>query len=221
MQIAFSQAIASMLFLAAAFSAPSAIACIDIAPFEIEDIRQADAIFSGRLVRYERVSPGRPNSLTDYALLTVHVDRVIKGNVPKEVQLYWWNSTFGVPKEKRVDSSLLIAAVSAGRRMLPLRGGSASVFPTRRADLLQLMQAPCSMPFLLDDTEQNTIAVRDILRHQTVPPRNYFAVQMQVMEHDAHVSATRRSQNKKLAVALSTVLAVAIALAVIAGWMRK
>lgn len=52
-----------------------------MAPFEIEDIRQADAIFSGKHARFERASAGRPNSLDDFALLTVRVDRVVKWKV--------------------------------------------------------------------------------------------------------------------------------------------
>lgn len=67
--------------------ASAAQACIDIAPFEIEDIRQADAVFTGQLVAYEPVSPGRPGSPDDYGLLTVRVDKVIKGKVRKKLQL--------------------------------------------------------------------------------------------------------------------------------------
>jgi len=163
--------------LAMLASASAARACINIAPFEIEDIRQADAVFTGQLVAYERVSPGRPGSLHDYGLLTVRVDEVIKGKVPKKVQLYWWNSTFGLPESLDIETPLLIGAVSAEGQNPPLRGGSATVFPTRRPDLLQLLQAPCSQAFLLDDTRQNVDNVRTILRGKSVPPHDYFAIQ--------------------------------------------
>lgn len=215
------KAICSLALLVCVCSANAANACIDIVPFEIEDIRQADAIFSGKLVRYERVSPGRPNSLDDYALLTIRVDRVIKGKVAGEVQLYWWNSTFGVPETKEIETPLLIAAVTAKRQILPLRGGSATVFPTRRPDLLQLMQAPCSSPFLLDDTEQNVENVRMLLRGEAVGPHNYSAVQTAESERRYKVQIEHRAQMKTLRVALGS-LAVGVAvIALYLGWRRK
>lgn len=122
------------------------------------------------------MSPGRPESLADYGLLTVHVDTVIKGTVPKKVQLYWWNSTFGLPESLEIETPLLIGAVSAEGQNLPVRVGSATVFPTRRPDLLQLLQAPCSEPFLLDDTSQNVENVRTILGGGSVTPYDYFAI---------------------------------------------
>jgi hypothetical protein len=198
----------------------SANACIDIAPFEIEDIRQADAIFGGKIIRYERVSPGRPNSLDDYGLLTVRVDEVLKGHVRGEVQLYWWNSTFGVPEEE-IESSVLIAAVDAKRKMLPLRGASATVFPTRRPDLLQLMQAPCSSPFLLDYTDQTVGNVRKILRGEAVGPHDYFWMR-QAAKRKAHALAANKSETRRLVMWLGTALvAVMIAIGSIVAWMRK
>lgn len=216
-----SRAVGSLLFLVSVCSATAANACIDIAPFEIQDIRQADAIFTGKLVRYERVSPGRPDSLDDYALLTIRVHNVIKGKVSRMVQLYWWNSTFGVPETREINTPLLIAAVSAKRRILPLRGGSATVFPTRRPDLLQLMQAPCSSPFLLDDTQQNIENVRKILRGETVRPHNYFAVQAAQSEQRNKAEIEHRARVKALVVSVGSLVVAAAVIALFMGLRRK
>lgn len=221
MKVQVSRAIGLLLFLVSVCSATAASACIDIVPFEIQDIRQADAIFSGKLVRYERVSPGRPDSLDDYALLTIHVDKVIKVKVSRTVQLYWWNSTFGVPETKEIATPLLIAAVSAKRRILPLRGGSATVFPTLRPDLLQLMQSPCSSPFLLDDTPQNVENVRKILRGETVEPHDYFAVRAAESERRNKVEIDPRGRVKGLMLSVGGLVVAAAATALFIGLIRK
>lgn len=150
-----------------------AAACMTRAPFRIEDIAQADAIFTGRLIRYDLVSPGRSNSLDEYGLLTVRVDKVLKGEVSGDVQLYWWNSTFGVPKTLAFDGPIIIAASGAGRSGLPLRGPSATVFASRRPDLLQVLQAPCSSPFILPYAVKSEDNIRAVLRGESVAPFNY------------------------------------------------
>jgi len=151
-----------------------AAACMMKAPFQIEDIAQADAIFTGRLIRYELVSPGRANSLDEYGLLTVRVDKVLKGKVSGDVQLYWWNSTFGVPKTLPFDGPIIVAASGVERTGLPLRGPSATVFPSRRPDLLQVLQAPCSSPFILPYVAKSEDNIRAVLRGETVAPFNYI-----------------------------------------------
>lgn len=166
----------SLVLMALATSAAQpALACVAFAPFEIEDVRQADVVFSGKLVRYEIVSPGRPNTLDDYGLLTVRVDDVLKGNASGEMQLYWWNSTFEIPESIGHPNALLIAAVHADRPSLPLRGPSATAYPTRRPDLLHVMQAPCSSAFILPNSSHNADDIRAILRGDTIEPRDLFA----------------------------------------------
>jgi hypothetical protein len=155
-------------------AAPPAHACRASTPLVVEDIRQADLVFTGRLVRYELVSPGRPNSLDEYALLTVRVDTVLKGTASGDVQLYWWNSTFGVPKTMEAAGPVLVAATSAAAKSLPLRGPSATVFASRRPDLPQILQAPCSSAFILPDSPTAEENVRTILAGGTAPPFDYW-----------------------------------------------
>ena len=163
-----------LAILPIAYAPPSANACLMKAPFYIEDITQADVVFSGTLVRYEMVSPGRPDSLDEYGLLTVRVDKVLKGEVSGDVQLYWWNSTFGVPRTYEAKGPILIAAIRADGKGLPLRGPSATVFPTRRPDLLQIMQAPCSDAFILPYAPRTEEDIKIILGGGAVARRNYF-----------------------------------------------
>lgn len=151
-----------------------AIACRMVAPFHLEDLKQADTVFTGKLVRYQRISPGRPDTLDDYGLLTVQVSKVFKGKVSGDVQLYWWNSTFGVPKTVDKPGTILIAAVAPDTKPLPLRGSSATVFGTRRPDLLQVMQAPCSSPFILSSSKSLEDNVRTILRGGVAAPYSPF-----------------------------------------------
>lgn len=159
----------------AAIAGQPVVACVMFAPFEIEEIRQADVVFSGELIRYEIMSPGRPGSLDDYGLLTVRVGEVLKGEVSGDVQLYWWNSTFGVPQTIERPNPLLIAAIRADRKGLPLRAPSATTFPTRRPDLLQVLQAPCSGAFILPYSQRNAADVRATLRGERVEKRDFFA----------------------------------------------
>jgi hypothetical protein len=196
-----------LLWIIFVCASESASACIDIAPFEIEDIRHADFVFSGEPVAYERASPTTPDTLGDYGLLTVRVEKAVKGNISGKVQLYWWNSTFGVPKDFSAPKQVLIAAVRAGHASLPLRGPSATIFPSQRPDLLQIMQAPCSSPFVLKYSEQSEADIRTILAGGSPAPHNYFATpdQEERIPHEE-----RPSESLGMAVA-----AVAIALAAV------
>lgn len=164
----------SLPLFAVATLPQSASACMTDAPFHIEDIRQADVVFSGQLIHYEVVSPGRPDSLDEYGILTVRVSEVFKGKVSGDVKLYWWNSTFGMPKTMERKQPIMIAATRADSEGLPLRGPSATVFATRRPDLLQVMQAPCSDPFILAYSEMGAANIRTILGGGKVKPYDYF-----------------------------------------------
>jgi hypothetical protein len=138
-------------------------ACITDLPLRPVDVRQADVVFTGRLLKYERVSPGRPDSLSDYGLITIRVETVMQGQITGDIQLYWWNSTFGVPKEWTRGENLLVAARRADRPGLPLRGPSATVFPSRRPDLPQVLQAPCSSPFIFPSSSENIETMQAVL----------------------------------------------------------
>ena len=143
-------------------------ACVTSAAMAIEDIIQADAIFSGKVLSYEIVSPGRPDTLDDYGMIKVRVVESLKGDASGDVQLYWWNSTFGMPEELHLTEPALFAAVAPGKKALPLRAPSGTIFPTRRADLWEVMQAPCAGAFMLPFTNGTAKNVRDFLAGKKV-----------------------------------------------------
>jgi hypothetical protein len=133
------------------------------APFALEDIRRADAVFSGRLANYARIETGPPAVPVSYGVLTVDVEEVMKGRVPRRVELAWFNSTFGIPGERQTDVPLLIAAIRV-EDDLP-------------GPVWRVLQMPCAPAFTLDDTPQNRADVRKALSGEPVPPRDYFALQ--------------------------------------------
>jgi hypothetical protein len=144
-----------------ALSPSAADACIDIAPFVVEDIRQADVVFTGTLSDYEVKEGPKRYSLNKYGLLTFHVDGVLKGEIERDVQIYWWNSTFNMPEKMDLGERMIVAVVSSDKS-LPLRRASAYVIGSMRPDLLQVLQAPCSASFTFPynvDTEVNLRAV--------------------------------------------------------------
>jgi hypothetical protein len=138
-------------------------ACMSNLPLRPEDARQADVVFTGRLLKYERVSPDGQESLRNYGLFTIRIETVLKGQITGDIQLYWWNSTFAIPTEWTRGENLLVAAIHADHPGLPLRGPSATVFPSRRPDLLQVLQAPCSSAFIFPSSPDNIETMQAVL----------------------------------------------------------
>ena len=198
----------------------AANACIDFAPLELEDIRHSDAVFTGRVVRYEIVSPGVPDTLDDYALLTIRVDEAIKGNVAGDVELYWWNSTFDFPEPLRMTEPAAFAAVTADRSSLPLRAASGTVFASRRPELLQLLQAPCSSPFILPASPKALVDIRTILRGGSVEDESALAYDSSLPQ--VEVPAIHRGERSGgwLFAAMAVVLGLGLLVAV-ALWRRR
>lgn len=157
-------ALRSALAVFALIACPTvADACAIHAPFVLEDIRRADAVFTGRLAKYARIETGPPTIPVTYGHLTVDVDEVIEGRVPRRVELAWFNSTFGIPDERPTDVPLLIAAFQ-GEDDMP-------------GPVWRVLQSPCAPAFVLDDTPENRADVRKALRGEPVPPHDYFTLQ--------------------------------------------
>src|SRR5688572_5745230 len=105
MRLSFVGALLSVLSLSIVGAPHLAHACTIRIPFDIKHIRQADVVFRGKLIRYERVSATPPWPIK-YGLLTIRVDEVLKGKASGDIQLYWLNSTFGLPSEMERPESL-------------------------------------------------------------------------------------------------------------------
>ncbi len=171
MKLRFLETLArATLPIAMLLAASGANACIVDTPLIINDIKDADAVFVGSIVRYEIFSPGEPYSLDDYGIVTVRVRERLKGDVPNEVELYWWNSTFGMPEAILTSDPALFAAARSDSSGLPFRGGSATIFPNKRPDLFRVLQAPCSSGFILPYGRSTAQAVKGVLEGKTNVP---------------------------------------------------
>ncbi|WP_086737004.1 hypothetical protein [Erythrobacter colymbi] len=156
--------------LRSALAAFALIACSTVAdgcempaPFALEDVRRADAVFTGHLANYARIETGPPAVPVSYGLLTVNVEEVIKGQVPGRVEIAWFNSTFDIPDERPTDVPLLIAAFRVEDDM--------------PGPVWCVLQSPCAPAFVLDDTPESRADVRNALSGKHVPPRDYFTLQ--------------------------------------------
>ena len=142
-----------------ALAGTPAHACITSVPVELADIEYADVVVVGRIDSYERV--GNEELISSYAKFDVLVDEVLLGTAPQVVSVTWDNSTFGEPATMQ-PGPFLIALRDPGYRMPPLRS-SGSIFPNPKPDLLTLLQAPCSSPFMFANGSEEAKAIRQRL----------------------------------------------------------
>jgi hypothetical protein len=149
----------AVMFVAMALAGAPAHACIMMVPLELADIKYADVVVVGRINNYERV--GNEDLISGYAKFRVLVDEVLLGNSPQEITVTWDNSTFSEP-ETMAPGPFLIALRDPGSRIPPLRS-SGSIFPNPKPDLLTLLQAPCSSPFMFASGSEEAKAVRQML----------------------------------------------------------
>jgi hypothetical protein len=147
------------LFVAMTLAGTPAHACIMMVPIELTDIEYADVVVVGRIDHYERV--GNEELISGYAKFDVLVDEVLLGDAPQEITVTWDNSTFTEP-ETMAPGPFVIALRDPGSRMPPLRS-SGSIFPNPKPDLLTLLQAPCSSPFMFASGSEEAKAIRQML----------------------------------------------------------
>lgn len=137
-------------------------ACRTTAKFKIEDIVLANAVFVGELVKYEVIKPIEDFDLSAYAVLTFVVVEDIGGEMrEKRIEVYWHNSTFGMPSSLNLGRYLV--AVTTDKQP-PLRGPSAAIFASQLPELPSVLQAPCADPFLLEPNKQNLEQVKNLLK---------------------------------------------------------
>lgn len=147
------------LFASLALASATAHACIRILPVELADIDYADVIVVGSIDNYEIV--GDADRIGSYARFDVLVDEVLLGDPPQKIAVTWYNSTFTLPKSVP-SRSLLIALRDPASETPPLRS-TGSIFPSSRSDLLTLLQAPCSSPFMFASGSEEAKAIRQML----------------------------------------------------------
>jgi hypothetical protein len=167
-------------------SSNPALACLLPAPMDLHDVLRADAVVVGDIRNYELVldpeirrrhqeardgSPASPGGLrdtprrfiTDYARFDIQVFEVLSGTVSARTTITatWDNSTFGEPDE--ISGMYLVALRDAQSLTPPLRGPSATMFPTPEPELLTVLQAPCASAFLFERDSDFARAIRQIM----------------------------------------------------------
>lgn len=162
-----------------------ALACISSSSIVLDDIQYADVVLVGRISNYHivrdeafrkmmlsnsklsedvrKIYEGRGSLLSDYARFEIQVEEVLVGSAPSRLSVTWDNSTFGEPEEI-APGQFLIALRKSSSTLPPLRGPSATVFANAEPGLFTLLQAPCSSPFLFENTSDEASEVRRILR---------------------------------------------------------
>ena len=158
--------------------ASPAYACIELVDFKIQDIRKADVVVSGVLTDYEVVAPDSSNSLRNYAILTVQVQRMLKGSAVRTLVLSWDNSTFTEPKGMALGAKVIVAGIRPGSDQPPLRGPSATFFGSPRQDLFRVLQAPCSSAFIFADSRDLQFDLQRFLAGQDLKEVRYSAKQV-------------------------------------------
>ena len=137
-------------------------ACYTQAEFKFEDVVLANTVFVGDLVKYEVIKPNQEFDLSEYAIMTFAVSEYLGGKLSKKrLDVYWHNSTFAIPSKLKNDRYLV--AVTTNKQP-PLRGPSATIFPSQRPDLPSVLQAPCADPFLLEPNKENLERAKELLK---------------------------------------------------------
>lgn len=131
----------------------SALACMIYVPPRDEDILQADIVFSGNLIRYERVSE-------NVGMLRIKVNNVLKGVVQGTVDVFWWSPTSDVPPYMNRADPFIVAANRADQPPLSRRhnGPTGDV---RKNSYLHVIHRVCSSPLFFDQSSENVAAIEN------------------------------------------------------------
>jgi len=169
MRLIFIRTIICAIALLIVYGPRAAHACRADKPLHMEDMRKADIVFSGKLIRYEHVVPlserirvlykriflGLPTGPNQYGLLTVRVNHVFKGSASGDIQLYWANTArFFPPETMERAEPILIAALGVN---------SKNPHRTDQSTLPQILQSGCSPPFILYYSEEDAENIVTIL----------------------------------------------------------
>lgn len=140
-----------------------ALACMADEPIVLSDVSYADVVVVGRISEYQIIGDDPSDRLIwDYARFVVTIDEVLVGDVSDHISVTWDNSTFEEPEEMP-EGPFLIALRRPSSSMPPLRGPSATILANPEPGLLAVLQAPCSSPFIFENTSEDARRIRKIL----------------------------------------------------------
>ncbi|WP_444946483.1 hypothetical protein ACJJIP_06730 [Microbulbifer sp. VTAC004] len=125
-------------------------ACIKIENFIFENIISANHIFVGKVENYIVVDKNRYTGMPRHALITFSVEEELFGKHDSSiVDLFWTNSTFGLPGQLDEDRYLVASAKVDGQGIIETQ------YPFKLSKLEGVLQAPCTAPFLLKPSVDN------------------------------------------------------------------
>ena len=178
------------LILAAAAVSKPALACQFPIDRDPKSVKYADVVVIGRISNYRivldqgarearkkmlsdpSISPklrkllGNTTSfVSDYARFDLIVDGVLRGRAPKKISATWNNSTFGEPPSIP-SGSYLVALLNKSSRSPTPRTPNVTRLASVEAESWQVLQAPCSSPFIIQSASAEATALRKILRAQ-------------------------------------------------------
>ncbi len=132
-------------------------ACSVMVGMDLRDLLYADAIVEGRVINYEIIDVGDVGPLPNYAVFTFIVDETIYGEYPNEngnfIRFTWDNSTFGEPADWDRSGSIVVGLRNSTSEIPPLRGPSATILRAPEQNVMTVLQAPCSLPFIFRDDD--------------------------------------------------------------------
>lgn len=134
-------------------------ACVVPSELDPADAQEATAIFSGEVVGYEKL-----DTKFSTAKLTFKVNKVYKGSLRKSIDVIWQNSSFGVPRtildfDKIYNGELTVALINSGI-IYSNRAPTATIAGLKDKELAalpQILQSPCSPPFIFTKEQAKNI----------------------------------------------------------------
>lgn len=130
-----------------AMAPASGIACMVERDFDISHIRLSDVVYRGEVISYEVVQRQINGLEARYATIEFDVIETLKGETREHWKVHWQNSTFELPEAWALDTSVYVAGIQLT---------SADYVPNDMfSDWLAVVQAPCSRPFFLPDSDES------------------------------------------------------------------
>ena len=152
--------IIGVIFAGLSFAAVPAQSCMVQAPTRLEDVHQyASIVVVGRIENYKII----PSPNGDYARFDIRVDKVLKGRPPQMLTVTWDASNYGNPKTM-APGQYVIALRDPASKAPPLRGPSATIFPTPEPKRLTVLNPPCTTGFIFPSASREAAEVERILR---------------------------------------------------------
>lgn len=127
-------------------------ACEMLEPFRMDQIAGADLVVVGEVTKFEMLE-----AVWGAALVTVRVDKVLKGQARGEVEFIWTAGMAQGPYPERATGHVLIGATNGGRIVVSSR------VPDLRPDLPSIIQPYCGEVWMQPATAETLALAEEAL----------------------------------------------------------